>query len=134
MATFEAAIDAWVRATQERVTAVVRQSAQDVFRAAQVPVAQGGDMPVVTGFLRNSLATSLNGGSPDVSGADSYVLQIARMAAGDAVLGAWTAEYARKVHFGEGGRPGRFWVTRAAAQWQQIVKKNAAELRRRVGS
>ena len=127
---FEADVSAWVRESQARLDAVTKQSAQDVFTEAQKTVANGGNMPVDTGFLRNSLATSLNGGAPD-DGPDSYTLQIARMKAGDALLGAWTAEYAVPVHYGSRGRPGRFWRDLAAMGWQAIVRANAAKLRAR---
>ena len=107
-----------------KIEAVVKQSAQEVFADAQLPVAQGGRMRVDTGFLRNSLQTSLNGGTA-LSGADSYVLKIAEMSLGDTLFGGWTADYALAREFGARGQSPDFFMRGAAQKWPQIVAKNA---------
>lgn len=126
--SFEAQVSAWVAKSQRRIEAVFKQSAQEVFSTAQKPVAQGGNMPVDTGFLRNSLISGLNG-STSLTGPDSYTLAIAQAKLGDSVFGGWTANYARPVEYGARGRQGRRFAGQAAAQWQAIVKRNAAKLR-----
>lgn len=103
---------------------VFKQSSQDVFEIAQTPVAQGGNMPVDTGFLRNSLVSGLNG-TTAMTGADGYVMTIAGAELGDTIQGYWTADYARHVEYGANGRAPRFFARNAAAQWQAIVDKNA---------
>tara|TARA_Y100000296_G_C5150888_1_gene246350 strand:- start:774 stop:1169 length:396 start_codon:yes stop_codon:yes gene_type:complete len=113
--------------TKAKVTAVVKQSAQEVFAIAQKPIAQGGRMPVDTGFLRNSLQSSLNG-STYLKGPDSYTLAIAGMEAGDRMFGGWTADYAIHQEYGTSRMPGRFYMRGAAQQWQAVVAKNAAEV------
>lgn len=126
MTTFAAQINAWTAKTRARKTAVVQKSAQDVIAVAQTPVAKGGRMPVDTGFLRNSLQSSLNGSTP-LSGAESYAMVVAQMEAGDVAEFGWTAEYARHVEYGARGRPGRFFVGGAAQKWPQIVAANIAK-------
>lgn len=130
MATFSAQVNDYVRKYKERMEAVFKQSAQDLIAEAQTPVAQGGNMPVDTGFLRNSLVSGLNG-STSLTGADSYVLAIAGAKLGDSIFAGWTANYARYVEYGARGRPGRFFMRGAAQNWQDIVTRNANELRNR---
>lgn len=115
-----AKLDQWALKTAERTEAVVKASAQGVIDEAQRPVAKGGNMPVDTGFLRNSLRSSVSGQAVG-AGAESYVLAAASMSAGDVARFEWSAEYAAPVEYGARGRAGRFFVRNAAAQWQRIV-------------
>jgi len=126
--TFTAQINDWSDKAKRNMTLVVRQSAQDVFEIAQTPVAKGGNMPVDTGFLRNSLIAGLNG-STSLTGPNAYVMAIAKMDAGDTMIGGWTAEYAAAQEYGAQGRAGRFFMRGAAQQWQAIVAKNARKLK-----
>lgn len=126
MSKFTAQVDAWVRKTEARLNAVVKGSAQDLIADAQQPVAKGGRMPVDTGFLRNSLQSSLLG-STTLSGADSYVAVVAGMEAGDVAEFGWRAEYAQHVEYGARGRPGRLFAGGAARKWPQIVAANVAK-------
>jgi len=123
--TFSAQIDAFVAKTKRRISAVLKQSTQDVIELAQTPVAKGGHMPVDTGFLRSSLQSSLLGGT-SLSGPESYVLLAVGFEPGMVAEFGWTANYARHVEYGTRGRPGRHFVGNAAAQWDAIVQKNAA--------
>lgn len=122
--------------TLEQQRAVLSASVQDVIEAAQLPVAQGGRMPVDTGFLRNSLVSELNG-SKVAEGAEGYTLVSAQIEPGDTARFGWTAEYAMRMEYGFVGedslgrtfnQQGKFFVEGAAAQWQGIVAKNAARL------
>ena len=128
MGTFTAQIKAFTDRAHEKLEAVVKQSAQEVFSIAQTPVAQGGRMPVDTGFLRNSLVAELNGATVS-GGVDAYVLAVASMDLGDVVFGGWTANYARFQEYGAQGREGRFFMLGAAQQWQAIVARNAEAIR-----
>ncbi len=122
--TFTAQLEDFADKTADTLEAVAKQSIQDVFEEAQTPVAQGGRMPVDTGFLRNSLQAGLNG-TTSLTGPDAYVLAVAGMELGDVVFGGWTAEYAVHVEFGAQGRPARAFMRSAAQQWQDIVNRNA---------
>lgn len=126
--TFTAQIRNWSEKAKRNIDLVIKQSAQEVFQIAQTPVVQGGNMPVDTGFLRNSMVAGLNG-STSLSGPDAYVLAINGFEMGDVIFGGWTAEYAVYVEFGAQGRAPRFFMRGAAQQWQSIVSSNAAKLR-----
>lgn len=128
MSTFTAQIKAFADKSKEKIEAVVKQSAQEVFSIAQTPKAQGGRMPVDTGFLRNSLIAELNGAKV-AGGADAYVLAVAGLELGDVVFAGWTANYARHMEYGTSKTPGNFYMLSAAQQWQQIVARNAELVR-----
>lgn len=128
MSNFTAQIKAFADKSKEKIEAVVKQSAQEVFSIAQTPKAQGGRMPVDTGFLRNSLIAELNGATV-AGGADAYVLAVAGLELGDVVFAGWTAEYARHMEYGTSKTPGNFYMLSAAQQWQQIVSRNAEIVR-----
>ena len=126
--TFTAAVDAFVGKTRDQMKRVVQQSAQDITRIAQTPVSQGGNMPVDTGFLRNSLVSGLNGA--DVGkGAESITLAIAGYELGDVISVAWTSDYAITRHYAVGvGQGGGLWRDRAAQQWGRVVQENARKV------
>lgn len=124
MGTFTAQIKVFADGSKEKIEAVVKQSAQEVFSIAQTPIAQGGRMPVDTGFLRNSLAAELNGATV-AGGADAYVLAVAGMELGDVIFAGWTANYARVQEY----MAGNFYMLGAAQQWQAIVARNAEAIR-----
>lgn len=131
--TFAADVSAIMKGYERDMLNVARQSIQEVVAIAQTPRAKGGRMPVDTSFLRNSLASGLNGtfGIPDPI---SYVFAIAGMKLGDVARFAWTAEYARRIELGFSGadslgrvyeQGGAGFVSAAAANWQNIVSRNA---------
>lgn len=125
---FVADVEAFKRLTVDKMTKVARTSLQDVIRIAQTPVSQGGDMPVDTSALRNSLATELRGAQVG-TGTDSYVLGIAGLRLGDAFQVAWTAEYAIPRHYMVGvGQGGGLWRDKAAQRWSGIVAENARKV------
>lgn len=122
---FIADVSAFADKTTEQMLRVARQSIQDTVRAAQRTVADGGDMPVDTGFLRNSLVTEVKG-SRVGSGGDSYILGISRLQLGDPFQVAWTAEYAIPRHYMVGvGQGGGLWRDKAAQRWSTFVAANA---------
>ena len=128
-AKFMADVSRFADLSADKMLRVAKQSAQDVINIAQTPVAKGGQLPVDTGFLRNSLVTSLDGRQV-AEGADSFILGIAGMELGDTIRFAWTAEYAIARHYAVGvGQGGGLWRDHAANQWQTIVRKNAAKVR-----
>lgn len=121
----------WVEKVDRRLTAVVRQSTNDVM--ASIPVKPGkmrgyervkGSVPRDTGQLANSLQSSLGRGGGGLSGASSYALVAGRMSVGDVASFEWGAEYARIQHDGGNGVEGTFWIQEAATRWPAIVEKN----------
>lgn len=126
--TFTAQIRAFTDKTKEKLETVVKQSAQEVFSIAQTPKAQGGRMPVDTGFLRNSLISQLNGSTVS-GGSDAYTMAVAGAELGDTIFAGWTADYAKHMEYGTSKTPGNFYMLSAAQQWQAIVAKNAELVR-----
>lgn len=132
---FAAQLNEWARATTERMEMIFKESSQEVFRRAQLPKAQGGNMPVDTGNLRNTFVAGLNG-TTSLSGPDAYIAAIAGADLGDVVFGGWTAKYAARQEFGFVGQDrlgrsynqeGNGFARKAAMAWQPIVSEKAAE-------
>jgi len=121
---FIAQVEAFGEKAMMRAEDIFKQSAQEVFIIAQIPVALGGNMPVDTGFLRNSLTVGLSG-STALTGPDAYIV-IAGADLDSVIIGGWTANYARHQEYGSQGRAGRFFALNAVQQWQAIVSENAA--------
>lgn len=128
MGTFQAQIKAFADRSKEKIEAVVKQSAQEVFSIAQTPIAQGGRMPKDTGFLQGSLVSEINGATVG-EGTDSYVLAVAGMDLGDVIFAGWTADYAKFQEYGTSAFTGNFYMLGAAQQWQAIVARNAEAIR-----
>lgn len=124
---FKAQIDAFIAKTKGKAEAVFKESAQEIFSIAQTPKAQGGNMPVDTGFLRNTFQSSLNG-STSLAGPDAYVAIIAGADLGDTVFGGWTAAHALPQEYGTKYMGGNFYAAKAYGQWQMVVAKNAARV------
>lgn len=121
--SFSASVSAWTRKSKARMTAVHRTAAQIVAREVRVPVAHGGNMPVVTGHLRRSLLASTAAMpriDPNFSeGAADNDMQISMVLAGaevtDTIYLGFTAAYARPMER-------KYAFTRTVAQrWKQIA-------------
>ena len=126
---FVADVSKFADKTADQMLKVARQSIQDTVRIAQRTVADGGDMPVDTGYLRNNLVTELRGAEVG-KGADSYVLGVSSLQLGDPFQVAWKAEYAIPRHYMVGvGQGGGLWRDKAAQQWSRLVAQNAARVR-----
>jgi hypothetical protein len=126
---FVADVSAFADKTADQMLRVAKQSIQDTIRIAQRTVADGGDMPVDTGFLRNELVTELRGAEVG-KGSDSYILGISSLQLGDPFQVAWAAEYAIPRHYMVGvGQGGGLWRDKAAQQWSRLVAQNAARVR-----
>ena len=127
--TYAAQVKDFNAKARRNMSSIMKTSIQEVMNDAQTPVAKGGNMPVDVGNLRNSLASGLNG-SIGAPGPDSYTLTIAQMDLGDAAKFSWTAEYARRRHYGFKGvdslgrtfdETGTLWRDKAAQKWQSTV-------------
>lgn len=140
MTSFTAQVDDWVKETKARMEAVFKESTQRTVEIMQTPVAKGGNMPVDTGFLRNSLMGGLNSprsgngvnsGVPVDYDDTDIVLTIASADLEDTIYMTYSANYARYVEYGANGRPGRGFVRLAAQRWQSTVSQVALEARQR---
>lgn len=141
---FAADIERWAEATEAKLRAVFRMSAQDVIEVMQEvgpsktnPASAGtGRMPVATGFLRASLKVQLNADPPPANVANpnpdgrvsfnpaAATLVINQAEIGDRVTAGFTANYARAVNYGTSKMSGYHFVEYASGQWQQIVRRN----------
>lgn len=149
---FMSQISDFVRETQERIDAVFKLSTERVIEKMQLPVAQGGNMPVDTNFLRASGRASINAPLPlDAvppkektpvpysTAAYSLIIQGAKL--GDTIYFCYTAVYAARINYGFEGQDslgrtynqaGRQFVGLAAQQWNSIVNEVSAELQTRI--
>lgn len=147
--SFAAEVERWAEATEVKLRAVFRQSAQDVIEAMQEvgpskanPDSTGtGRMPVDTGFLRASLVVQLNAdpppanvGNPNPNGRYSWApaamtLVINGADIGDRITAGFTANYANLVEYGSSKTPAYGFVQYASGQWQQIVRRNVERAR-----
>ena len=138
MATsFAKQVGSFVAASEDRMLAVFRQSAQDVVNDAQQPRAKGGNLPVATGFLRSTGDSAINAlpvGETDPKdkngvyqwGGDAALAVINRAKLGDTIFFGWSANYAKYME-------ARYGFMRLAAQnWDQIVQTNAKKLERAI--
>ncbi|WJR66952.1 HK97 gp10 family phage protein [Neorhizobium sp. CSC1952] len=143
--TFSAQVAAFAEKVPGAVEAVFRESVQEVSEEMLKPVGQGGRMRVDTGFLRASAMASTTAmpriiaGSGPVDG-KAYPFDFAQIEAviagadiTDTIYVGFTAGYAAHREFGANGQPPDAFVRSAAQQWQTIVNRKAADLKRRLG-
>jgi hypothetical protein len=135
--TFTVQIEAFRDKTKAQMKAVLSESVQDTITMAQLPVAQGGRMPVQTGNLRNSLVSELNGAALG-EGEGSYALVADGMEPGDTARFSWTAAYAMRQEHGFVGEDslgrkynqvGKHFVEGAAEAWSKTVENNVRRLK-----
>jgi hypothetical protein len=132
--SFTAQVTAAIAKHQKRQEATFRASAQQVAREVIVPVAKGGNMRVLTGFLRASLMASASQ-MPEINpearppkdarpgqfaeNIGPINLVIAGTTIGETVYLGFTAAYAGVREYHDG------FVKLTAQRWQAIVDENA---------
>lgn len=136
---FAGQVKAFADKAKARQEAIFKTSAARVLERASVPKAQGGRMPVDTGFLVNSSRASLEG-APSAESLDPP-LAFARMKVGDTVTVGWTAAYALRMEHGFHGKDklGRTYAQdgngflRAEVQnWMFIVNEVTEEVKAQI--
>jgi len=152
--SFSAQVDAWVQKSQQRLDAVFKESTKRVIVEMRTPKAKGGNMPVVTGFLRNSVVVTTDGptpmredakpnkgaaydqGSDELPGAINLVIAGATL--GQTIFACFVAIYARRQEYGFNGKDskgrevkqaGNGFVRLAAQRWPKIVSDVVRELK-----
>lgn len=135
--SFGAQIEEWVKETEQRMTAVFRESARRTISTAI------SYTPVDTGFLRASVRVSTQSmpqvdpkatGTGTAAPGGDYVMAIAVAELGQTIYAGWTAAYGPYVEFGTSKMAPRAFVGRAAAQWGAIVRQVSQELKSRAGA
>lgn len=126
----------WARETKERLTAVFRNSVQELAKVASTTTANGGRVPVKTG----NLARSVQIGKAPITMGDAgknYIVQDSAMVLIDLQLGdtaylGWQANYAKRQNYGFVGddslgrtynQSGFGFAENAAKQWPAIVDR-----------
>lgn len=87
----------WAQRSELRIEAVMKTALQDMTGDMQTPTAQGGRMPVLTGFLRNSAGAALNE-VPAGGSANAVPVVINRLKIGDQFVFGWAANYAKYMN------------------------------------
>lgn len=149
MGTFSATIEQWAHEVEGAHLAIAKASIQDLIEMVKTPIAAGGNMPIDTSFLQNSLTgsnadiPSLNPAhhpdnmSPITANAGAIEALISGLEAGQVLHFGFTAIYALRQNYGFTGvdslgryynQSGHFFVEHALDQWQEIVNKNAQRL------
>jgi len=147
--SFTAQVESWVADTTLFLEAVIKQSTQEVVRLMKVPVSAGGNMPVDTSFLQNSLVGVPGGsvppinpqahgeGGPQTGNAEAIEALIANWTVGQSMSFGFIAAYAARQNYGFTGtdslgrnynQPGRHFVELAVQQWPTIVETNQRRL------
>lgn len=133
---FSAQVDDIVAMYDKRLTAVARQSTQQLVNEANTPKAKGGKMPVVFGFLRASGQMSLTGmpsgpTRPEKDQKYEYtdatvITSLASLKIGGSIFYGWTAVYARVQNVYNG------FLDSAVQNWPRIVDGVVEEVKRRI--
>jgi hypothetical protein len=132
---FSAAVDKWVGATNERMTAVFRESSQRTVEDMDE------NTPFDIGFLLSSRQVVVNGQMPIANrsrpeGVQSftppaYSMIIASAKIGDSIVIGYTAVYGPALEFGTDTIAPRGWVRGAAQRWPATVRAVANLVRSR---
>ena len=121
MPSFSDTIAQWARRQELAMEAVIKESVQELAEDVVKPRARGGNMPVDTGFLRNSMAAAVNSvpsGEPsDMFDMQPVVLAINNVKAGDRLVLGFTANYAKYME------AKYFFVRHSAQDWPKFVTK-----------
>jgi hypothetical protein len=145
--SFAAQVGQWVEKVDGALTAVFRESAQElVSQLDQLLADTIYEQPQTpgynrTGFLRASLMASTdamptlsraNPGVPVPPDLGDVILVINGADLGDVLYLGYTARYAAYVHYGAQGRTPRPWVTMIAQRWEMIVADKVASVKRQL--
>ena len=138
MGEFSNTVSTWVREAIQDCDNVLRDSTRELVEAVKKPIAGGGNMPVDTSFLMNSLAGSLSslpqggtleGGRPMTGLARELVGLASTMKLGQTLYMSFLASYAAAQNYGytSGGYSlgGHHFLELGAQRWSEIVNRNA---------
>ena len=136
---FGGQVRAFTEKAKARQEAIFKGSAERVLERAGTPKAEGGKMPVVTGFLRNSARASTEG-VPSSESKDPPLV-FATMKVGQTVTVGWTAAYALRMEHGFVGedklgrtyaQQGNGFLRSQVQNWPFIVAEVTAEVQAQI--
>jgi len=136
---FTAQVEAIVAKSEKRMTALARESIQDVINDAQLKRSEGGRMRIDIGFLRASGQGSYTGmptgpsrppadakpGSFDYNASQTETM-LAQLKIGAVFYFGWTAFYAKYREAYDG------FLGVAVQKWPDIVKRNTEKIKARI--
>lgn len=137
--TFSDAVAKFAQREIRKAEYIRKKSIQETIEFMQKPVGAGGNMPVDTGFLRNSLKVALNTRPTGLKGKPKkykgkkeapFAMTVAKSTASDVVYAVYLAEYAVHQEYGSQGRPGRRFVALARLEWPKIVRRNTVKAKK----
>ena len=130
-------LDQWSDRIWQRADDVIGNALGNVITQSQTPKSKGGRMPVLDGFLRKSLQSSLNG-QGGLTGAASHIAVTSAMKATDNAAFGWTMGYAMRQNYGFTGtdsagrtynQEGNHFLEYGTEQWQRYVNQQAERAR-----
>lgn len=143
MGQFADTVDAWAKETEQRMTAVWRQSIDDLADHMNTTRDNGGRLPKLTGNLMRSLLASTSAmpatGEPDAKYSGQDVgLVTAGLQLDQTVWLGYQAIYARRLNYGFVGedslgrtynQAGAHFVEAAIADWPNIVRMAVSKIK-----
>ena len=128
----------WAENKDKLLTALLRNSVQELAKEASSTIPNGGRVPVKTGNLARSVVVD-NEPPRIIEGlaTGDYSLGIAGIKPGEPIYIGWQAAYARRQNYGFVGtdslgrtynQAGYGFAEATAAKWDGIVKAQAAKL------
>lgn len=129
---------AWAGGTVAGLTALLRNSVQELAQVAGTTIPNGGRVPVKTGNLARSVVVD-NKPPQIIEGLakGDYSLGLAGLKPGDTIYIGWQAVYSRRMNYGFVGadslgrvynQSGYGFAEATAAQWPAIVARQAAKM------
>lgn len=122
---FAAQVKAFADKSKRKQEVIFRTSAARVLNEANVPVGQGGRLPLDTGNLMNSITAGTTPGGGQDPG-----LVFAKLEVGQTAYAGWSAAYAARMEFGFVGpdslgrvynQQGRAFLRSSVQRWQEYV-------------
>ena len=143
MGQFSSIVDQWTKETEQRMTAVWRQSIDDLADTMNKTRANGGRLPHRTGNLMRSLLASTSAmpptGGPNAKYSGQDVgLTTAGLRLDQTVWLGYQAIYARRMNYGFVGedslgrnynQAGAHFVEAAIAEWPNIVRMAVSKIK-----
>lgn len=128
-------VGAWCKRREHQMGEVYKTATLRLIQDMQLPVSEGGNMPVYTGYLRASLVVSRNAprtshprGPKTSNSPNSYTWdqgaaeRVIRSARGtDTLFISYTAPYAAAQEYGTQGHVGKRFIGRALQNWHRHV-------------
>ena len=130
----------WAGGTTAGLTALLRNSVQELAKEASTTIPNGGRVPVKLGYLARSVVVSDK--PPQIidvlpETGQNFSLGVADIVPGGDVYIGWTVKYAARQNYGFVGedslgrsynQSGYGFAEAAAAEWPKIVAREAAKM------